>query len=697
LFSKSKNPFDKKNIVTADQPRLEVKHNPDLGMDTILDANLKKNSKLNKSEYEHYHVCASCERPYSHVHKYAHDHPQFSNQCPYEDCDEYFGETPNTTLSQKREGEVFNDISYRENDGKRVSKPALGHIMVQRQKRKIEEVCEKENKLLSHKDGLVQICPCFVGKKNDNFIPKKMHSCACTNTTSISRNLILRAWYTEDRKEEFTNWWIEKRLPVYENYYYWGFFNDDVLGKDHDKWQALSVQNWIDTREDPTKRKEYQEAYDKYKADSMIVDKLSDLLICDAHVKTDEKCVKCDKARNITAQNSLAKVLMGPVVDFVSKCHKKYDISYGSGLNWDERNSKYSNFFQHFADPVKIDIDGSGFDGTQWAWIKKLTHAKRYTAAYDLIMPYIDCDDSHVNEVLNNMMQKVRNRKTNYDYVVEGSVGSGFMSTSDGNTVTAAEYVRFALEGAYIEGHHYFLETCGDDTIIICERADSVNMKKLLMTRTFTPPDTMGNLGQIAKYINIVEPDQGNYLSTVWLKRQDDSVRVLRQPDRVLLFTPWTYNNLRKPGDRENMLNAELALANALSIKAWSNGIRFYEEYANMLIRCAAHYGIKTTKKTVEKTHNSRYTTCKNDDSDLFEEWLEKTYSISQDDLEEYYDACKTSSGYDIRHLDLIDKLSERSSYEYDTSIKVEIDGETCYKNYNTNSLVTHVSRHTAA
>jgi len=615
------------------------------------------------SGYEyHKHLCKTCHRAYQHKHKVdiisgiAKQHHQFKFQCPYSDCYDWygFGGYENTTHALEiPDIKPYDYLRYEEN-GVEVIKPAVGRVSKNRDL-PIKE-CNVNQRC---KDGLMQIAPILTGYENANFVPAKLHSCYHTNTSAMTRNIIKRADFDEERAADFLNWWKTRRLQLYHWYYELHKAKCEVEEKNFSKY---TVKEWLLSKE-PAQRQEYQEAYEQILAGQL--PHISKITSCSAHVKVDEKCEKIEKTRNITAQNAIAKVLMGVIVTFVSDAHKRFDQSYGSGMNWDQRQRKYNDILKRYMDPVRIDVDGSGFDGTQWGEFKQVIDSMRYEYGYELVQANIsELPTDYVMEVLYNMDQYVTNYKTDYDYYVWGTVGSGFMSTSDGNGVRASEYIRYALSKIeLIEGYDYFLETCGDDTFIITERQISQKVVDTLMKYVYTKDGTKGNLGQIAKYISISEIDGGNYLSSTMFRKKNGDYRIVRQVDRTLLYTPWTYNNNKGNTKTEKLLNAELCIANANSLLSWCTGIRFFEEYALMLRRIGIYNGAKDTCIVKQDSWNDRTNHDYQDCSVEYEEWLGETYGVTKDDLNEYYDALRKVKGqYSVIRLKLIDKISKHSS-----------------------------------
>ena len=174
---------------------------------------------------------------------------------------------------------------------------------------------------------------------------------------------------------------------------------------------------------------------------------------------------------------------MGPIVDFVSSALKRFDPSYGSGMNWTQRQNKLNSIVKQYNDPVEIDIDGSGFDGTQWDVCKTAIDAQVYMYAYNNYLKNLyHYDEEYIKIVLTDMQQIVRNRKLPYMYSVLGTVGSGYMSTSDGNTQRSAAYIRYAAfkSKLFIENWNFHLETNGDDVKVILERENAEKFREIL-------------------------------------------------------------------------------------------------------------------------------------------------------------------------------------------------------------------------
>jgi len=306
------------------------------------------------------------------------------------------------------------------------------------------------------------------------------------------------------------------------------------------------------------------------------------------------------KSRNITEQHPMIKVLLGPLIEYVSHCLKIYDEAYGSGLSMQERAEKFERWIKHIPDYVVICIDGSAFDSTQFMSILRVTDEALYLKIILDQAPYIAnyCNIEDLRKIVKNHMQKVKSRYCSYK--IKGTIPSGSMKTSQSNTSRSSAYARYILEmiGA-IETVDFFLETCGDDTIIILRKmwVDAFKDGAYKFVYSSTMDKKKHALGQIAKMIEIFPSltglnehgKQAEYLSCYFLQNKYGQIKMIRKLDRLLQLNPWTQSNQKNKLSDEYELNKQLAKGDGMEILSWCGDIEFLTHYALMLIRLAGN------------------------------------------------------------------------------------------------------------
>jgi hypothetical protein len=573
------------------------------------------------------------------------------------------------SVMQQKRGEIMgeNTLEIKYEDGTTEVKPSLGLINIGL-KTEERRHCNKSGK------PIIQSSPQLSGYENYDIMPRKKHACWYTVINATLRNLIRRARPNKERIAEFEAYCRDIAKPRWEN-----MATNYIM----DGHRPLTTQEWID-QVDTEKREEYQTAYDELRNGKQLTRK--QLLSCKNHIKIDAKVLKGDtKDRNITAQNSYAKVIMGPIVEFATRINKQ-DSAYGSGYSWESRSKLFTDWVSNLLEPAQVTNDGSGYDTTQWGIIKEIVDSARYLFILDLYYDYYtDIPREYYKIVLTDQMQYVTNEKYKIKYEVEGTVGSGFMSTSDGNTMRSIEYVRFGLYGSnYVEGVHYRIQAQGDDTIIFTEKEFAQDIVKIIKSRVYTEEGTEGNLGQISKSFLIGTIEESNYLSTKMFMVNKE-VRIVRDPARFLMSIGFTVNNNQVKDKKINAYNASSAISNAQSILAWAKGLRFYTAYASMLVKSAQGNGNMQIK---EYDFMEQYRLSHQTEGNVeFEKFLFDQYSIDSDDLQEYYNICDNHNigdQYTFYRSSLVDKLVAHESGVHSQIEVGKFDSENnyCYSDW---------------
>lgn len=479
---------------------------------------------------------------------------------------------------------------------------------------------------------VTQICPNIRGNLYNN-IPVQLHQCPVTSLSAASRNMIKRGDYDISSINSF------KRF-VDSRYMHYDF---PALKEFLSKIQIMTVKEFITEHYTGSQLKEYQEAYDKL----MNLCKPVQLSVMKSHVKTDELqyLTEAPKDRNITAQDSCSKIIMAYITYLSAKFYKTHDYSYSSGLNFAQREDRMEYIINSLIDPVEIDIDGSGYDSTQYDILKTIVDVPIYL--------YILKALSHTNfefnygatfHVLSNQLQNVYNMVLNSNYRVLGTVASGMMSTSDGNTRRSIMYIRYGLRD-FKEGRDYFVEALGDDIKIISERKCSKLIVEALKREVYVT-EGKNNLGQIAKYINIEPLNQGNFISTTTLIRENKrEVKMVRQFDRVLSSFAFSikvtnFKSLISHQYKVFLLN----ISKYYSMMDWCKGVTFYETLAQFHLRYAKflaskyHFNFDLDNNILSqyrsKKDMTRVSYYKGSFDEEFYEHLYSKYNISRSQIE---------------------------------------------------------------
>ena len=409
-------------------------------------------------------------------------------------------------------------------------------------------------------------------QNSKKYVPAQINNDGQTSTHASLRNCILRSEFCPCTLNVFKNWYNNIKIKEYDSYY-----TEELL---YD-----SLQSYIDSFSS-SQKEEYQEAYDNYiekrmydsirfNGDKEFNNKM--VVLCKSHVKTDEIVNTDYKFRNITAQNSFGKILMGWIVGEATNINKKLFYGFDCGKNFKQLGASHTESINMFPDPVCIDIDGSGFDATQYGEIKEITDTQRYKILADRICA---ADDTLRREdvylVLEEMHQVVSNHKSAISYTVYGTVGSGYMSTSDANTERTRVYIEYGMRNSKIP---YRIHALGDDCRIYCDRKDAEEICKILREEVYVDEGECGKLGQIAKKMMINNVEDGEYLSTQIFRDEHDSYKFIRLLNRVIIQSPYTYNNPYEKEIKVTRYNQDLNLDCYYNIEAWSYGLKVFDDF----------------------------------------------------------------------------------------------------------------------
>jgi len=462
-----------------------------------------------------------------------------------------------------------------------------------------EELCKCDRNTATH--IMKQKGPLFYGH---NIEPKPyfLESCIRNATESTYRQFSSQVKPDENIIREFGIWYHDT-------------YGLELLNHIRYNSEVISFYGWLE-RYNGKKYDKYFEAYTKYVENNFYLGECVDPCDMRMHSKTDEK-VFVDynsaqpkiKSRTVTEQSDVCKVLMGPLINFISSILKKVDPAYGSGLNMDQMCTKFTSWLNKYTDHVIVCIDGSAFDSTQYAEIMEETDNWLYQKVIDMregeIAGY--CNIKDLRNICANTKQNVRNKY--FKYTINGTVPSGKMNTSEGNTRRSALYARFAASKCgLIEDVHYNIETCGDDTIIIMNR-DNVSQfitsaYKYVYNQNLIDPKPHG-LGQVAKMIDVYKTiTEADYISCHFIQNDNGDVKMVRKLDRFLQLTPWTISNPKNDVYKEKELNKQLLRGDALEILSWCGDIQLFQSIAHMLLRMT--HGLKAKDENSYREHAGR-------------------------------------------------------------------------------------------
>jgi hypothetical protein len=487
--------------------------------------------------------------------------------------------------------------------------------------------------------------------------PFKLHQCAINEAEAVFRQLKSLA-KPESRMIKKLSKFVQK---VYIPY---------LLQNDEGE---INVDDWLNSLE-TRQQIEYRQAKDDYEAGKVNRNKHR------MHVKIDEKIfmdyskIKV-KARNVTAQDSLGKYIMGALIDHISKVQKQCDPGYGSGINFQQRCEKFKEWVDEKIKYVVLCLDGSAFDSTQHWDIMKVVDIQIYEAFirnHPEISEWINIAD--LVELINT--EKFLVSSNHFSYFVKGTQMTGRMNTSQGNTTRSLCYARLI----WLEmGRNWLdlrIEASGDDQIIIispqdCERFIEVAKRDVYYHNDVD--EVCHGLGQIAKTFDVFQKINGaEYLSCYFLEDKFGNLKMIRKPQRFLQLTPWTISNDK--GKRKTLLqlNDELLMADAMEIRASCYDVRFFREYANAIFRLTtsqANYKEKTK-------HIDRFDGRKLDVEDSFLDMMYEKFSITENELCEYYNTLSNIGRYDEVEISLIDLLNNNISGRKYFESRTLLDGK---------------------
>lgn len=455
-------------------------------------------------------------------------------------------------------------------------------------------------------------------------------------------------------------------LEIFEEYY--TFVEQYIINPIRlCKQRHIDWQLWL-TEVDSKKRALYIEHYEnynntaKYLSDEEFIRK--HVINTKIHTKTDEKIfidpeTNKMKERAIIEESDIMKVLMGPIVKSVTYKCKQIFSWYGSGLSNEERCIKFERAIDNLGgiDQVSfICLDGSAFDSCQHKEIKQaLDHRYLLNELYDNILDVMKyAEPRHIEFGITNELKIVKGKvnNTSVELIIDGTVGSGYMNTSNGNTLRSGSYVKFAAHKAnIIENVHFNFECCGDDIFIIIRRDKRDELVKALWKYIYAPKSGVTHgLGQIAKTIEITDNIfETEYLSCNLIINEYGKIKMIRKVERLMQLLPWSASVKSTRTDRVLKELSEFASCDYLELTSWSGDIEFFNTIANKIKQYHnINYNAKNYKNYNDRTDNRSGKQYRFNTS--FNAFLRHKYKFTTEEISQLL--VDIESGYMIKNLE---------------------------------------------
>jgi len=500
----------------------------------------------------------------------------------------------------------------------------------------------------SHNPRLTQKFQIYNGHFVQKNYPYKLHSCKRCTVESLARQcscVVLPDPETVKELKPMVDKYIQKLLK-----------NGDDFP---------TIEQFFNTYTGMQKRL-YIEAYQSYNDGKKYNSKAMKM-----HTKIDEKIkiayadgAKAKvKARNITAQNDICKVLMGPLISHISNIQKQMDHGFGSGITHEDRCIKFARWNKKWTKTRILCLDGSAFDSTQHTALLEAIDERIYRAIFDKYINEIAlyCKPEDLLTIITTWDQLVTSGKAEkrWQYLIHGTQATGKMNTSQGNTTRSLFYTRFIALKAGISSKDFRVEASGDDTIIFIrdDLADKyINAAWQYVYAKDETKETPFGLGQIAKKFDIYTKITGvEYLSCHLVENYDDEIMMIRKVDRFLQLNGWTMNNPKLNRGKQKLYNQMLIRGEAINILSYCNDLRIFQTVAKNMLRFAgsAEACTKDLNKWVDRTDTRQLRF-----NEQYEEMLFEIYGIDKTDIDVF---CKTvdntKSMYAEMSFELIDKL----------------------------------------
>lgn len=281
-------------------------------------------------------------------------------------------------------------------------------------------------------------------------------------------------------------------------------------------------------------------------------------------------------------------------------------------------------------------------------------------------------------KIATTFSQKVYNEYIKYNII--GTQPSGKMNTSQGNTLRALMYIRYAMHKINMtEGIDYFVEACGDDTIIFINKVDKERVKASLYEYVYTKEEYntpfIHGLGQVCRVIEEHDDITGaEYLSCVLLKVGNKHIAMVRKPDRLIQLTSFTMNNPFKTAKNYNKrlnLNKGLCKGEGENILSQCHNIYLYKSIAKNLLR---HGNVKYAVYKDINSHNSKTDRRNLDVNKTFEKYMLYKYGVTKTMIRSFCEKLDKAGIYDVINDEMVDRIYSNGQVMSGTNFNNEID-----------------------
>jgi hypothetical protein len=512
-------------------------------------------------------------------------------------------------------------------------------------------------------EPLTNIGPQVLGEIHEYNIPFKQHQCKRNQCEAVYRQISCRCSYNDNIMNEFIRYsrkWIKKMVDDY-----YKFNIDDITLRQY--FQKLGP-----------KAGEYKRAYLEYQEGKRVQKEYR------MHNKADEKLpidpiAMKNKARNISAQRSTAKVTMGLTCEYGMKVLHSQDWC-GPGTNFDDKAEKFSRWNSLLGNNGFLCCDGSSFDSTQHQiMIEKIDgYFLELILKYnrDKLMRYFSYRD--LKQVIDQTKFDIY---TKYFYfTVQGTQLSGRMNTCLCNTLRSACYVKFTAYKAQLKiGEVMFFEVTGDDQVIMIMVVYKDRYVAAAYKYVYLKSDDAikHGLGQICKIFDWYPNKTGaEYLSCIILfSEETNEFLFTRKIDRFMCLTPFTIRNTYRNPNKFKILQAKLAKEIGYSLKLSCKDIEIYRVYADKLftlsLKQLSSISINVHKKSaldikkkIDRVHRllgyKIYNTrnLKADFNQINKDYLLSKYNITDEDINDYLNKIKKCKSLDDHiNTTLVDKI----------------------------------------
>lgn len=549
------------------------------------------------------------------------------------------------------------------------SQASLGKYEIRKIPKTSEFYCDFDPR--KDREPLSNIAPQINGYCVYNNMPLKIHKCPLDECEAVYRQVQSAITYNSKIAKQyikFSQKWIREMV---NNYF-----------AENRNYKMTLMEYFIKLG---SKRKEYMDAMQEYN-DGKVMDYNYNM-----HPKSDEKIyvnwnkLKA-KSRNISAQKSMCKLLMGMVCEVGMKILHSQPWA-GPGENYINKSTKFLSWIDQL-DPRSgvLCCDGSSFDSTQHElFIEKID-------SYFLKLIFEHC--FHLDKYFN--LQDVLKviSQTNFTiyskyfaFKMLGTQLSGRMNTCLCNTLRSASYIKFIIYKMEKFVHkkldftNIYYEVTGDDQIIFINYAYKDLYIEIAYKFVYYKEDIniSHGLGQVCKIFDYYSNITGaEYLSCLVLYSvENHKLTLCRKPERFFQLIPFTFRNnfvnIKKFNLWKKILCYEVGYSVMVSCKNIPLYYKIGEHMCKLGIPLASvkfiknNVHAKTAKKILRdieriKKEMSYKVFCDKQDSYSFEnefnDLLFNMYDIDKEDIDELVNKfCKTTSVDDDIQCVFIDKL----------------------------------------